>query len=125
MKRFLVLVAVLAICLVTGCIGEVKSYDDPGQTIDIGVNQEFVIALGSNPTTGYSWQASYDGTMIELVKKTYKEEAKEGLVGAGGVECFQFKALKSARTIITMVYKKLWEESTPQDLTKVFTIHIR
>jgi inhibitor of cysteine peptidase len=126
-KRFLVLVVVLAICLVTGCIGEVKSYDDPGQTIDIGVNQEFVIALGSNPTTGYSWQASYDETMLELVggHSKYKEEAKKGLVGAGGVECFQFKALKSARTIITMVYKKLWEESTPQDLTKVFTIHIR
>ncbi len=126
MKRFLVLVVVLAICLVTGCIG-VKSYDDPGQTIDISVNQEFVIALGSNPTTGYSWQASYDGTMLELVggKSKYKEEAKKGLVGAGGVEYFRFKALKSARTIITLVYKRVWEESTPQDLTKVFTIHIR
>ena len=95
MKRFLVLMAVLATCLVAGCIGEVETYTDPGQTIDIGVNQQFVIALGSNLTTGYSWQASYDGTMIELVEKMiYKEEAKQGMVGTVGVECFRFKSAK-------------------------------
>ena len=128
MKRFLLLLAALAIGLVTGCIGEVATYDDPGQAIDTEVNQEFVIALGSNPSTGYSWQASYDETMLELVggQSIYKPgEETEGMVGAGGVEYFRFKALKTARTEITLVYKRPWEEPTPQDLTKVFTIHIR
>ena len=125
MKRSLVLMAVLATCLVAGCIGEVETYDNEGQTIDIGVNQQFVIALGSNRTTGYSWQESYDGTMIELVEKIYKEEAKGGLVGAGGVEYFRFKAVKTGRTEVTLVYKRSWGEPTPQDITKVFTVHIR
>ena len=123
MKRFLVLMAVLATCLVAGCIGEVETYTDPGQTIDIGVNQQFVIALGSNLTTGYSWQESYDGTMIELVEKIYKEEAKQGVVGAGGVEYFRFKAVKTGRTEITLVYQRPWEEEILNQ--KVFTIHIR
>jgi inhibitor of cysteine peptidase len=125
-KRFLLLLAALAIGL-AGCIGEVATYTDAGQAIDTGVNQEFVIALGSNPSTGYSWQASYDETMLELVggQSTYKEEAKKGMVGAGGVEYFRFKALKTGRTEVTLVYKRPWEEPTPQDLTKVFTIHIR
>lgn len=125
MKRVLLLTAVLAICLVTGCAG-VKTYDDPGQAIDIGVNQQFVIALDSNPTTGYSWQASYDGTMLELVggKSEYKA-AKPGLIGSGGVEYFHFKALKTGQTQITLVYRRSWETPTPQDLTKVFTVHIR
>ena len=125
MKRLLILMAVLGICLVAGCVGEIKTYTDPGQTIDIGVNQEFVIALGSNPTTGYSWQESHDNTILELVEKTYKEEAKQGLVGAGGVEYFRFKALKTGKTEITLVYKRPWEEPTPQDVTKVFTINIK
>ncbi len=58
MKKFLipVTVAVIAISLVAGCVGEIKTYIDSGQTIDIGVNQEFVIALGANPTTGYDWE---------------------------------------------------------------------
>jgi len=127
-KRLLLLVAVLTIFLVAGCIGEVKTYTDAGQAIEIGVNQEFVIALGSNPTTGYSWQASYDETMLELVggQSTYKprEEAKELVVGAGGVEYFRFKALKTGETEITLVYKRPFEEPTPEDVTKVFTISI-
>ena len=127
MKRLLILLVVAATCLVAGCVGEVNTYTDPGQTIDIGVNQEFVIALGSNLTTGYSWQASYDETMLELVggQSTYKlsEEAKQGLVGAGGVEYFRFKALKTERTKITLVYKRSWEEEILDQ--KVFTLNIR
>jgi inhibitor of cysteine peptidase len=124
MKRFLLLLAVVATCLVAGCTGKVETYTDPGQTVTIGVNQEFVIALGSNQTTGYSWQESHDQTMLELVEKIYKEEAKQGVVGAGGVEYFRFKAVKTGQTEITLVYKRPWEEPTPQDATKVFTINI-
>ena len=127
MKKFLALVtlAVVAICLLTGCVGEVKTYTDSGQTISIGVNQEFVIVLGSNPTTGYEWQESYDEAVLEMVgEKTYKpsKEAEEGIVGAGGVEYFQFKAIKKGETEITLVYKRPWEEEIAEQ--KVFTVNI-
>lgn len=129
MKRFLILVtvAMVATCLLAGCVEEVKTYIDSGQTIDIGVNQEFIIALGSNPTTGYGWQETYDETMLGMVgEKTYKpgEEAEEGVVGAGGVEYFRFKALKTGETEITLIYKRPQEASTPQHVTKVFTVNI-
>jgi len=126
-KRLLILVIVVAIGMLTGCVGEIRTYTDSGQAIDIGVNQEFVIALGSNPTTGYGWQESYDESMLELVEKTYKlgKEAEQGVVGAGGVEYFRFKTLKTGKTEITLVYKRPWEEPTPQDVTKVFTVNIR
>jgi len=128
MKNFLILVAVLAIpCLVAGCVGEIETYTDSGQTISIDINQEFVIALGSNPTTGYSWQSSYDETRLELVggESTYEvgKEAKEGTVGAGGIEYFRFKALKAGETEITMVYKRPWEEEILEQ--KVFTVNIQ
>ena len=125
MKKFLILVTVVAISLVAGCVGEVKTYTDSGQAINIGVNQEFVIALGSNPTTGYGWQESYDETVLELVEKTYKpgEKAKQGAVGAGGVELFRFKALKTGKTEITLVYKRPWEEEAVDQ--KVFTVTIK
>ncbi len=129
MKRLLILVAMVAISLAAGCVGGVKTYTDSGQTIDIGVNQEFVIALGSNPTTGYGWQESYDENIVELIggESTYKpsKETKQGVVGAGGVEYFRFKTLKTGETEIALVYKRPWEEPTPQDVTKVFTVSIR
>ena len=81
MKRVLLLVTVvvLTLGLVAGCVG-VKTYKDVGEEIDIGVGQEFIIALGSNHTTGYSWQASYDETMLELVggESTYEADEDRG-----------------------------------------------
>ena len=127
MKKRLILitVAMVAIFLVAGCAGEVKTYSDSGQTISLSVNQEFAIALGSNPTTGYSWQESYDETVLELVEKTYElgREAKQVMVGAGGVEHFRFKALKAGKTKITMTYKRPWEEEILEQ--KVFTVNIK
>jgi inhibitor of cysteine peptidase len=119
----LVTVAVLTICSVAGCVGEVKTYTDSGQTIDIGVGQEFVIALGSNRTTGYGWQESYDENMLRLVEKTYEEETEEDVVGAGGIEYFRFRTLEAGETEITLVYKQPWEGGGIGE-KKVFTVNI-
>lgn len=93
----------------------------------MGVNKEFVIliALESNPTTGYSWEAIYDKTVLELVEETYElgEYAKQGVVGAGGTELFRFKALKSGKVEITMVYNWWWEQEVLDQ--KVFTVDIK
>jgi inhibitor of cysteine peptidase len=123
-KKLLILMLIATALTVAGCIGVAQTYTDPGQTINIGANQEFVIALGSNPTTGYSWQESHDQAMLELLEKSYKEEAKEGVVGAGGVEYFRFKALKAGQTEITMVYERPWEGGETGE-TKVFTVYIK
>ena len=125
MKKRLILLAIAAILLVTaGCAGGVKAYTDSAQTINISTNQTFIIALDSNPTTGYSWQASYDESRLELVGKSYEtnEQANQGVVGAGGVEYFQFKALKAGKTEVTLVYQRPWEEQSIDQ--KVFTVKI-
>jgi inhibitor of cysteine peptidase len=123
-KKLLILMLIAAALTVAGCIGVAETYTDPGQDINIGVNQEFIIALGSNPTTGYSWQASYDETRLELVKWNYEEENNEGVVGAGGVEYFRFKALKAGQTEITLTYEQPWEGGGKGE-TKVFTVFVK
>jgi inhibitor of cysteine peptidase len=124
MKKVLVLVAVvvLTLGLVAGCVGT-KTYKDVGEEINVDVGQEFIIALASNPTTGYSWQASYDETMLELVggESTYEaDETDEEVVGGGGTEFFRFKALKAGAVEITMTYAQPWEGGEVGD-TKVFS----
>jgi inhibitor of cysteine peptidase len=123
-KRLLILMLVAAALTVAGCIGVAETHTDPGQTVNIGVNQEFTIALGSNPTTGYGWQESHDHTMLELLEKSYKEEAKEGVVGAGGIEYFRFKALKAGQTDITLTYEQPWEGGGVGE-TKAFTVYVK
>lgn len=124
MKKLLILMLIAAALTIAGCIGVAETFTDPGQTVDIGVNQQFIIALGSNPTTGYSWQESHDQTMLELLEKSYREQAKEGVVGAGGVEYFRFKALKAGQTEITLAYQQPWEDGGIGE-TKVFTVIIK
>lgn len=128
MKKLLILVAaaVLAICFLVGCV-EIETYTDSGQAIDIGLGQDFYIALGSNPgSTGYSWQASYDESMLELVggESEYKPaEGAEGMVGAGGTEIFHFHALAKGETEITLTYRQPWDGGGIGE-TKVFTVNI-
>jgi inhibitor of cysteine peptidase len=122
-KKLLILMLIATALTIAGCIGVAETYTDPGQTVNIGLNQEFVIALGSNHSTGYSWQESHDHTMLELVNWKYEEEAKEGVVGAGGVEYFRFKALKAGQTEITMSYQRPWEEEILEQ--KVFSVYIK
>jgi len=127
MKKFLVLVAVAvtASFLLAGCGGGVQIYADPGQRIDISANQEFVIALESNPTTGYVWEASHDENILKLVESKYEaaKGTEEGLVGAGGVDYFRFKALAAGETEITMTHKRPWEEEVLEQ--QVFTVSIK
>jgi inhibitor of cysteine peptidase len=127
MKRvlLLVMVAVLTLGLMAGCVG-VKTYKDVGEDITIGVGQEFIIALGSNPSTGYSWQASYDETALELVggEPEYEaDETDEAVVGAGGTELFRFLTLKTGEAEITMTYARPWEGGDVAE-TQVFTVNI-
>jgi inhibitor of cysteine peptidase len=121
----LVTLVVLTLGLVAGCVG-VKTYKNVGEDIKIGVGQEFIIALGSNDTTGYSWEASYDETMLELIggKSTYEvDEVGDDVVGAGGVELFRFLTLEAGETEITLVYAQHWEGGGVGE-TKVFTVVI-
>ena len=125
---FTAVVFMLSALLVSGCGGNaVQAYYDPEEGIESAVSKQFVflIALESNPSTGYSWEAEYDTEMLELVEETFEsdEYANVHIVGAGGTELFQFKALSKGQTDITFKYKRSWETEVLE--TRVFTVEIK
>jgi inhibitor of cysteine peptidase len=122
----LAVVALLTVAL-SGCGAEVKAFTEPDQIANTPLNQEFTIALGSNITTGYSWQADYDGNSLNLVEKTYQEGDNTGkqIVGASGTEYFTFRALSKGETKVTFTYQRPWEQPSSQDQTLVFTINVK
>ena len=102
---------VLITSMAAGCVGEVEkvqTYREPGQAITIGVSQEFIIALPTNPATGYHWQAKYNDTVLKLMWGKYEPD-KGNALGDIGTKSFKFKALKAGETEITMVYEP-WVE---------------
>jgi inhibitor of cysteine peptidase len=107
----------------TPIFGGAKAYTDPSQRIDAAVGEEFVIALDSDPSTGYSWQPTYDTTLLLLEERVFQQaEGSGGLVGARGTESFRFKALHGAITDITLVYKRPWEQLSEGQTKKTFTV---
>ena len=126
MNRNLLLVLsltlVLAVSFIAGC-SEVTTYSNPAQTINTTVNGKFAIAVDSNPSTGYSWNVSYDASILSLETEEYiPDKTEPGLVGAGGTQHYQFKALKAGSTEINLTYQRSWEEGYIDQ--KVFTVTI-
>jgi predicted secreted protein len=71
------------------------------------VGKTFTVSLESNPTTGYSWTAEVDSEFLKVADDTYKSDSN--LIGAGGVQTFEFEALKTGQTKITVKYMRPWE----------------
>jgi len=69
-------------------------FSNPAQRITVPVGVAFVINVDSNPTTGYTWKETYDNTMLKIVKRY--TPASSGMVGAGGVERFEFQGIRRA-----------------------------
>jgi len=132
MKRVLVIISVLVLLIATlmaGCSGNksTPTFADSTQVINLNVNQEFIIALQANPTTGYDWQPVFDAGFIGQDSKTYKQDDSSGqpMVGSGGTDFFTFKALKIGETKIAFTYYRPWETPKPEDKQQVFNIIIK
>ena len=126
MKRWKIVTVVIAAAVVLGgslgaisALGE-EDTADLNQLKGEGTDVTFEITLESNLTTGYSWQAGYDESFLELVSQTY--ESASDLMGAGGEETLVFKALKQGETEVTMVYKRPWEDTSLE--TRIFNVTV-
>ena len=84
--------------------------DTTAEPIGVMAGKTFTVSLESNPTTGYSWQPEFDSEYLELVGSEFKSDS--ALMGASGIETFEFKALKQGETEITMIYKRPWENES-------------
>lgn len=88
----------------------------------IKLNQQFQIPLTSNPSTGYSWNVSYDPKYVKLISQRFVTSNRGNVVGAGGKDIFLFKAIKTGQTTITFKYQRAWEKEPIQ--TKQYNILI-
>ena len=87
-----------------------------GKDILLDRGDLLLVHLPSNRTTGYGWNAicSTPGK-LELVGEPLLKQAKgsRGLVGAGGVETWTFRAVAAGRTRLTFSYARPWEKGVP------------
>ena len=97
-------------------------FTNPAQRIKIPVGVTFVINVNANPTTGYTWEVGFDQGLLKLVKRY--TPSSSGLIGAGGVESFEFEGMKTGETEIYLNYKRPFEPNNPALETKIFKVTV-
>jgi inhibitor of cysteine peptidase len=81
-----------------------------GKTIVIARDAPLVIALESNPSTGYSWRLSNnDGAIVKFIdQSTFPPMV--AMPGAAGHQMFKFKAIAAGSDSIELEYLRPWEK---------------
>lgn len=106
-------------------VGEVKEYGDPNVPIDVKVEQEFLIVLDSNPTTGYAWRLA--GALPKNLKlEETSFTASEGQrIGAPGKQYWRLEGMAPVSAKITFNYVRPWEKGVSPAKTVTFTVNAK
>ena len=67
------------------------------------------LALPSNPTTGYTWEAEQTEPIFDITSEFVQDEAEEGMVGVGGTDVFVLTPKEKGETKVTFEYGQHWE----------------
>ena len=120
--------SVVILLLTGGCsVSQVYLDDTHNNTQkEVARGQELLVALASNPTTGYRWEVSeVDKAILRQVGDAEFKSSASGnppLVGAGGTETFHFEAIGTGTTTLKIVYRRSWETGVPP--IKTYTVQI-
>ncbi len=112
MKKTICLLCVLAVALsLVGC----KSKK----------NENAVIEIEGNPTTGYEWTAKADNEGIVSIGVEYKQDASaDNKTGVGGKYTFTIAGVKEGQTNIVFTYSRSWEPDEVNDETKTYQVTV-
>ena len=101
-----------------------------GTTQQLQVGDVIAITLESNPSTGFAWSATSSNTEIvaQLGESQYQDaqsSSGETLLGAAGTETLYFEAKGAGTTILTLDYKRGWENNLAPERTITITMEVK
>lgn len=129
MKRSILAVALAFAAFALPAVAQELSgnvYSDPAKPVSVAKGHDFLIALASNPTTGYSWTANVSNANVENEGSAYQAHpAAAGMVGSGGQQIFSFEGSAQGTATIVFSYARPFEKGKPAAKTAVFhvTVH--
>ncbi|MDP1990850.1 MAG: protease inhibitor I42 family protein [Syntrophales bacterium] len=101
----------------------VLTESDCGKTVRLKPQEEAIVTLPSNPTTGYGWEMVDQGVdaAVVVVSKVFRTSTgASGRVGAGGLEHFRLRLRNAGRFTVTFVYRRSWEkEKEPERIFRI------
>jgi len=130
----LFILPVLAFVLIpAGCariqtdVGIERAFDKDTRSFDLSiiVGEVLTMTFPSNPSTGYTWDTNevYDKSRLQMIRNEYIEPDK-AMPGQPGKQIYDFKALKSGKTQLKLVYKRSWEKKSEGQKTVIYNLTI-
>jgi len=86
------------------------------------------VTLGSNPTTGFSWEETAqiaDPVILEQTSNKMLMPEGKGIAGAAGSQSFTFRALEKGTTKVTLEYSRPWEGGEKDEWTCEVDINVK
>lgn len=95
--------------------------------VSVAAGQEFLIAIPSNPTTGYSWTGKSSNGTVTVWGSAYEGPAATAnpRMGAGGQQIFVCKANNAGTAQITFSYARPWQKGMKPARTMTFSVTVR
>jgi len=92
---------------------------------EISVNESLQIRLGSNASTGYSWQWTNKQSVdiVDTSGCTYIPDNPISF-GSGGIELWKFKGIKKGKTTVKLEYGRPWDANSIVE-TKEIVIKVK
>ena len=84
------------------------------QTMQLPVGQTLTVRLASNPSTGYSWVLAENAG-----------DALDRVVGAGGVDVWQFEAVNAGQHTLRLEYRRPWEKDVAPLYVSVYKVTVK
>ena len=96
------------------------SAGDGGRVVTLDQHTVAVIALWSNPSTGYAWRAAQPlAKGIRIAGHTY-ESGQPGVLGAGGMEKIYVVGAAKGRAGLTLHYRQAWRPDAIESVKFTF-----
>ena len=91
-----------------------------GREIELAAGQEFELTLGENPTTGFRWRLTADGSPACALVRDEFRAPEGGRPGQGGSHVWQFRAERAGESRIELSYAR-----AAGDAARTFTLRVR
>jgi inhibitor of cysteine peptidase len=97
---------------------------DSGRSVKLALNGTLIVALASNPSTGYHWAVA--GPLTEMLHQEGEPRyvpagSTEPVLGAGGTQVFTFTAVEEGNAKLELEYSRPFETSAPE---RIFSVEV-
>jgi inhibitor of cysteine peptidase len=98
--------------------------NDSGKTVSANIGEPFMIRLAENPSTGYSWNLTYDDGLKPDSDQYVARPVPVNIVGSGGNHEWTFTPEKPGTYVISGIYKRPWEPTTGSEQRFTLTVNV-